>query len=111
MGRGQGKKGKFVEKNKIRCIIVSKNMANNGGEKMNDKKSFQYKGKTIYYFVKDIEWKEVRGKEIANAIMVLCDENGTQNDVFAIRDERYKVMYAMPDDAEVWYEKHINKKD
>lgn len=28
----------------------------------NDKKSFQYKGNTIYYFVKNIKWKEIRGK-------------------------------------------------
>lgn len=42
---------------------------------MNDVKGFQYKGKTIYCFVKDIELKEVRDKEMANAIMVPCDEN------------------------------------
>lgn len=75
---------------------------------MNDMKSLQYNGETIYYFVKDIEWKEVRGKEMANAIMVLCDENGTQNDVFAIYDERYKVLYAMPDDAIRWYKEYMN---
>ena len=70
-------------------------------------KNFQYKGETIYYFVKDIEWKEVRGKEMANAIMVICDEKGTQNDVFAIYDERNKIMCAMPDDAKRWYEESI----
>ena len=77
---------------------------------MNDMKSLQYNGGTIYYFVKDIEWKEVRGKEMANAIMVLCDKNGTQNDVFAIYDERYKVLYAMPDDAKRWYEEYLSEK-
>ncbi len=75
---------------------------------MNDVKSFQYQGKTIYYFVKDIEWKEVRGKEMANALMVLCDENGTQIGAFAIYDERYNVMHAMPDDALRWYKEYKN---
>lgn len=75
---------------------------------MNDMKSFRYNGETIYYFVKDIEWKEVCGKETANAIMVICDKNGTQNNVFAIYDERCKVMYAMPDDAARWYKEYMN---
>ena len=78
-----------------------------GSETINIK-YFIYDGKTIFYFVKDITRKEVRGKEIANAIMVICDENGTQNHVFAIRGERYKVMYAMPDDALQWYKEYIN---
>ena len=77
----------------------------------NKKKSFQYNGNTIYYFVKNIEWKEIRGKEMASALMVICDENDNQNDFFAIYDERYKVMYAMPDDALRWYEEYLNEKD
>ena len=76
---------------------------------MNDMKSFLYKEETIYYFVKDIKWKEVRGEEVANACMVVCDENGTQNIVFTIYDERYKVIYAMPNDAKRWYEEYLNK--
>lgn len=73
-----------------------------------NKKSFVYNGHTICYFIKDIEWKEARGKEMASAIMVMFDENGTQNDVFAVYDERYRVAYAMPDDALRWYKEYIN---
>ena len=73
-------------------------------------KSFIYNGQIIYYFVKDVVWYEFRGKEKASAYMVICDENGTQNDVFAICDERYKVLYAMPDDAKRWYEVHVSEK-
>lgn len=78
---------------------------------MNDMKSFQYNGKTIYYFVKNIEWKEIRGEEMASAFMVICDKNDTHNDFFAIYDERYKIIYAMPDDAKRWYEEYISEKE
>ena len=74
------------------------------------KKSFLYNEKTIYYFVKNIEWQEVRGKEMASALIVVCDENDTQNDVFAVYDERYKVMYAIPDDVKRWYEEYLSEK-
>lgn len=73
-----------------------------------NKKSFVYNGNTIYYFIKDIELIETRCKEMASAIVVICDKNSTHNDVFAIYDERYKVMYAMPDDALRWYREYIN---
>jgi len=75
-----------------------------------NKKSFVHNGQTIYYFVKNIEWKEIRGKEMASAFIVICNENDDQNDFFAIHDERYKVMYAMPDDAKRWYEEYLSKK-
>ena len=42
--------------------------------------------------------------------MVICDENGTQIDFFAIYDDRYTVMYAMPDDAKRWYEEYLSEK-
>ncbi len=76
-----------------------------------NKKSFPYKGSAIYYFVKNIEWKEVCGKEMASGFMVICDENDAQNDFFAIYDEKNKVMHAMPDDAKRWYEEYLNEKD
>ena len=86
------------------------------GEKMSkdviNKKSFVHNGQTIYYFVKNIEWKEIRGKEMASVFMVICiicNENDDQNDFFAIHDERNKVMYAMPDDAKRWYEEYKRK--
>lgn len=65
----------------------------------------------MYYFVKNIELKEVRGKEMASALIVVCDENDTQNDVFAVYDERRKVMYAMPDDVKRWYEEYLSEKN
>ena len=73
-----------------------------------NKKKFIYGGKTIYYLVKDITWKEVRGKEMAKAFMIIFDENNVQKDVFAVYDERYIVMYGMPDDAKRWYKEYIN---
>lgn len=75
-----------------------------------NKKSFPYKGQEIFYFIKDIEWKETCGKEMASALMVVCDENDTHNDVFAIYDDRNKVMYALPHDAQRWYEGYLSKK-
>lgn len=71
----------------------------------NNKNNFIYKGKIIYYFIKDIELKEVRGKEMANAIMVICDQNDNQKDFFSVYDEKDKVLYAMPSDALRWFEK------
>ena len=85
-------------------------MENKMGKDIINKKSFVYDGQTIYYFVKDIKWKEVRGKEMASAFMVICDEGDSQNNFFAIYDERYKVMYAMPDDAKRWYEEYLSEK-
>ena len=75
-----------------------------------NKKSFSYKGQEIFYFVKDIKWKETHGKEMASAFMVVCDENDTHTDVFAIYDDRIKVMYAMPHDAQRWYEEYLSEK-
>lgn len=58
----------------------------------NNKKSFQYNGNTVYYFLKNIHWREIRDKEMASALMFTCDENDNQNDFFAIYDEKYKVI-------------------
>ncbi len=44
----------------------------------NNKNNFIYKGKIIYCFIKDIELKEVRGKEMANTIMVIYVQNDNQ---------------------------------
>ena len=77
---------------------------------LNNKKSFQYNGNTVYYFVKNIDWKEIHGKEMASALMFICDENDNQNEFFAIYDEKYKVMYAMPHDALRWYEEYLSEK-
>lgn len=77
----------------------------------NNKNSFQYNGNTVYYFVKNIDWKEIRGKEMANALMFICDENDNQNDFFSIYDEKYKVMHAMPNDALRWYKEYLSKKE
>lgn len=81
------------------------------GKEVINKKQFLYNGQTICYFVKDIKWKEIRGKEMASAIMVICDENNNHNDFFAIYDERYRVLYAMPDDAKRWYENYLCEKE
>lgn len=70
-----------------------------------------FREKTISYCVKDIKWKETKGKEMANALMVVCDENNNQIETFAIYDEKYKVMYAMSDDALRWYEDYLSKKE
>ena len=73
-----------------------------------NKKCFIHKGQTLYYLVKDIEFKEVRGKEMAKAIMMIRNESDTKNYTFAIYDEKDKVLYSMPDDALRWYEEHTN---
>lgn len=78
---------------------------------MNDMKNFSYNGKIIKYFVKDIQWKEVQGVEMASAIMVICDENKNQTDFFNIYDEKYKVLYAMPIDSERWYRDYLSEKE
>lgn len=76
---------------------------------LTNKKNFQHKGRTVYYFVKDIECKEKHGKEMASAIMVICDEDDAHIDCFSIYDERYKVLYAMPSDALRWYEEYLSR--
>ena len=73
-------------------------------------KCFQYKAQILYYFVKDIQFKEVRGKEMADAYMVICDENMNQKDFLRVYDEKYKVLYAMPIDAEKWYKDYLKEK-
>lgn len=42
---------------------------------------------------------------MANAIMVICDQNDNQKDFFSVYDEKDKVLYAMPSDALRWFEK------
>ncbi len=79
------------------------------GEKMN-KKSFTHNGQTFYYFTKDIELTEARGKEMAAAFVVLCDDNDNQIDFFRIYDERIKVLYAMPNDVSRWYLEYLSEK-
>ena len=77
---------------------------------MSDMKNFEYNGQTIYYFVKDITFKETRGKEMASGYMIVCDENSNQTGVFALYDERTKVIYALPNDAKRWYDDYLNKR-
>lgn len=48
---------------------------------------------------------------MASAIMVICDENKNQTDFFNIYDEKYKVLYAMPIDAERWYRDYLSEKE
>ena len=76
-------------------------------------KSFQYKGKTIYYLTKDVDIKlrEKNGIEMASCYMEVFDENHNALDAFQIYAEKLKVVYAMPSDAMKWYEKHINCKN
>lgn len=78
---------------------------------MDDMKKFPYNGEIMYYFVKDIKWEAVQGTEMASAIMVVFDENKNQKEFFGIRDEKYKVLYAMPNDAGRWYGDYLNKKE
>lgn len=85
-------------------------MENKMSKDIINKKSFVYNGQMVYYFVKDIKWKETQGKEMASAFMVIHNENDSQSDSFAIYDERYKVMYAIPDNAKRWYEEYLGEK-
>ena len=80
---------------------------------MNDMKSFQYKGKVIYYTTKDIDinLRERNGVEMASCYMEVFDENHNALDGFQVYDEKLKVLYAMPADAEAWYENRITKKE
>ena len=77
---------------------------------MDNLKCFLYKGDTIYYFLKNIELKDICGKEMASAYMVVCDKEGKQKDVFHVYRERYEVLYAMEQDVCKWYEDHLKKK-
>lgn len=78
-------------------------------EYSNKKKSFIYNGEILFYIINDIKPTEHKGKEWANAFMLVFDINGNAKDSFAIYDEITKVQYGMPNDAKIWYEKH--KKD
>lgn len=80
---------------------------------MSDMKSFPYKGKTIFYITKDIDinLKERNGVEMASCYMEVFDENHNAFDVFQVYDEKLKVLYAMPIDAQMWYENHVAKKE
>lgn len=80
---------------------------------MNDMKSFQYQDKTIYYITKDINinLREKNGVEMASCYMEVFDKNHNAFDVFQVYDEKLKVLHSIPIDAEVWYEKHITKKE
>ena len=77
---------------------------------MYDMKSFQHKGKTIYYITKDIDTnlREKNGVEMASCYIEMFDDNHNAFDVFQVYDEKAKVLYAMPSDAMKWYENHIN---
>lgn len=72
-------------------------------------KIFVHNEKTFYYVVKDISWKEVGNKEMANAFMEIFDENCNAKVSFAIYDERNKVMNNLPNDAHGWYDGYLNK--
>lgn len=80
---------------------------------MSNMKSFPYKGKTIFYITKDIDinLKERNGFEMASCYMEVFDENHNAFDVFQVYDEKLKVLYAMPIDAQMWYENHVTKKE
>ena len=71
---------------------------------------FEYKGRIIHYFIKDIDLKKISGKEMAQGIMIICDENDNQKEVFSIYDEKYKVIYAMANYALRWYDNHQNER-
>ncbi len=73
-------------------------------------KSLEYNNKTIYYCLKDINihLRNIRGKEMAKAFMMIFDENKNQIDLVPVYDEEIKVINAMPFDAKKWYEEHIN---
>ena len=80
---------------------------------MSDMKSFPYNGKTIFYITKDIDnnLRERNGVEMASCYMEVFDENHNAFDVFQVYDEKLKVLYAMPFDAQMWYENHVDKKE
>ena len=80
---------------------------------MSDMKSFPYNGKTIFYITKDIDnnLRERNGVEMASCYMEVFDENHNAFDVFQVYDEKLKVLYAMPVDAQMWYENHVAKKE
>lgn len=75
-------------------------------------KFFNYDNRVIYYNIKDIDIKtrEINGIEIATAYMEVFNEEYTQFDVFQIYDDKYKVLYAMPVDAQKWYEEYLKEK-
>ena len=79
---------------------------------MNDMKSFQYNGKTIYYITKDVDinLREKNGVEMASCYMEVFDENHNALDVFQVYDEKTKVLYAMTSDAKRWYEDYSSEK-
>ena len=78
---------------------------------MNDMKSFQYKGKTIYYITKDVDinLRDKNGVEMASCYMEVFNDDYNAFDVFQVYDEKAKVLYAMPSDAMKWYENHTNR--
>ena len=80
------------------------------GKYSNKKKYFVYNDETLYYIIKDIEPTEHNGEEWARAFMLIFDENDNNKDSFIVTDERIKVLYAMPNDAKLWYEKYKNLK-
>ena len=47
---------------------------------------------------------------MAQGIMIICDENDNQKEVFSIYDEKYKVIYAMANYALRWYDNHQNER-
>ena len=89
----------------LKYIIIIYNQQREWNRMPNNKNNFIYKGKIIYCFIKDIELKEVRGKEMANTIMVIYVQNDNQKDFFSAYDEKDKVLYATPSDALRWFEK------
>lgn len=59
---------------------------------MYDMKSFQHKGKTIYYITKDIDTnlREKNGVEMASCYIEVFDDNHNAFDVFQVYDEKVK---------------------
>ena len=77
---------------------------------LNELKYFEDKNQKRFYLLKDIVIKEHRGEEMASANITIYDENRNEIDVFAVYDERYKVLYAMPQDVKRWFEEHQMRK-
>ncbi|MBQ4624834.1 MAG: hypothetical protein IJB51_09890 [Clostridia bacterium] len=67
---------------------------------------FEYKGKLIRYYLKDIDIKsrEKYGEEMATAyITVFEKDNSDEYVVFQIYDKKTNILHALPVDAKRWY--------
>ena len=75
-------------------------------------KFFKHTDHIIYYNIKDVDikLKEKRGMEMASAYMEVLNEKYEPLDVFKVYDEKYKILYAMPIDAQRWYGDRLKEK-